>query len=48
MKTKLFYEQPRVTVLHVHTEGIMVTSGFPIVSFSNSGYGFENDENWNN
>ena len=41
MKTKLFYEQPRTRVVPIHTEVLMA-------SFGNSGYGDENEENWNN
>ena len=41
MKTKLFYEQPRIRVVNVRTEVLTV-------SFSNSGYGDEKDENWDN
>ena len=41
MNKKLFYEQPHIRVLHVQTEGLMV-------SFSGNGYGDENDEDWEN
>ena len=41
MNQKLFYEQPQIRVLQLQTEGLMV-------SFSNTGYGNEIDENWIN
>ena len=46
MKTKLFYEQPRTRVVDVHTEVLL--AGPSNVSLSNSGYGEENEENWDN
>lgn len=41
MNKKLFYEQPQIRVLHVHTEGLMA-------GFSGDGYGDETDEDWDN
>lgn len=41
MNQKLFYEQPQISVLHIQTEGLMV-------SFSNNGYGNEIDVIWDN
>ena len=41
MNKKLFYEQPQIRVLRVHTEGLMQ-------AFSGRGYGDENSENWDN
>ena len=42
MNKKLFYEQPQIRVLRVHTEGLMQ-------AFSpNGSYGEEKDEVWDN
>lgn len=41
MDKKLFYQQPEIRVLTVHTEGLMV-------GFSGKGYGTESEEDWDN
>lgn len=39
MNKKLFYEQPQIRVLRVHTEGLMQ-------AFSGDGYGDRTDSAW--